>query len=225
MLSIILTHIIALENKNKTLKAELKNKSSVSSSRNKVTSNIIKFSSNKFIQKMDRVVLKLTSKKHVESSLEQLSPEQESDSVINTEAEVCEKDILHKDCKTKEDALHEDCMTKDASRKGCKIKDNLPIPKSINFTNLHSKLNLEKNVYQSYKTAFYNLVDQYTSTEVQYKTLIKKLKLVLFASDNIHRQYMNKRQAVKNKPVNKRCAKNNVIYAKTPGNNTEELII
>lgn len=49
MLSKILTRITALENENKILKAELKNKSSVSSSRNKETSNIIKSSSNKFI--------------------------------------------------------------------------------------------------------------------------------------------------------------------------------
>lgn len=43
-----------------------------------------------------------------------------------------------------------------------------------------------------------------------------------FIGDNICRQNMNKRRAVKNKPVNKRRAKNNVIYAKTLGNNTEE---
>ncbi|GBC25779.1 uncharacterized protein OCT59_020139 [Rhizophagus irregularis] len=249
MLSKILTRITALENENKTLKAELKNKSSVSSSRNKETSNIIKSGSNKFIQKMDRVVPKLTSKKHAESSLEQSSSEQESDS--DTEAEVYEKDILHKDCKTKEDVSHEDCMTKDASHEGCKIKDDLPIPKPVNFTNLHSKLNLEKNVYQSYKTAFYNLVDRHTSAEVQYKNLDKKTKAgiirkfkkdnphfpncigdwaliylmrrkINFNRDNIRRQNTNKRRAVKNKPVNKRRAKNNVIYAKTLGNNTEE---
>ncbi|CAG8741045.1 5323_t:CDS:2, partial [Rhizophagus irregularis] len=236
MLSKILTRITALENENKTLKVELKNKSSVSSSRNKETSNIIKSSSNKFIQKMDRVVPKLTSKKHAESSLEQSSSEQESDS--DTEAEVYEKDILHKDCKTKEDVSHEDCMTKDASHEGCKIKDDLPIPKPVNFTNLHSKLNLEKN------TAFYNLVDRHTSAEVQYKNLDKKTKagiirkfkkdnphfpncigdwaLIYLMRDNIRRQNMNKRRAVKNKPVNKRRAKNNVIYAKTLGNNTEE---
>ena len=70
---------------------------------------------------------------------------EESNSI--TEAEVCEKNISHKD----EDVLHEDCKTKDVSREGCKIKEDLPIPKPVNFTNLHSKLNLEKDVYQSYK--------------------------------------------------------------------------
>ena len=145
MLSKILTRITALENENKTLKAELKHKTSVSSSRNEKTSKISKSSSNKYIQKMDRVAPKLTSKKHEESSLEQSNSEKESDSI--TEVEVCEKDISHKD----EDVSHENCKTKDVSREGCKIKEDLPIPKPVNFTNLHSKLNLEKDVYQSYK--------------------------------------------------------------------------
>lgn len=120
---------------------------------------------------MDRVVPKLTSKKHAESSLEQSSSEQESDS--DTEAEVYEKDILHKDCKTKEDVSHEDCMTKDASHEGCKIKDDLPIPKPVNFTNLHSKLNLEKNVYQSYKV---NLIKY----NINYQILINCFLMCFF---------------------------------------------
>ncbi|RIA83190.1 hypothetical protein C1645_834194 [Glomus cerebriforme] len=149
MLSKILTHITALENENKILKAELKI--------------------------------------NHQFQVQEINSEQESDS--DTKAEVREKDILHKDCKTKEDVSHEDCMIKDASHEGCKFNDNLPIPKSVNFTNLHSKLNLEKNVYQSYKTAFYNLVDRHTSAEVQYKNLDKKTKagiICKFKKDNPH---------------------------------------
>lgn len=69
---------------------------------------------------------------------------------------------------TKEDGSHEDCMTKDALCEGCKIKDDQPIPKPVNFTNLHSKLNLEKNVYQSYKV---NLVKY----NINYQILINFL--------------------------------------------------
>ncbi|RGB25346.1 hypothetical protein C1646_675659 [Rhizophagus diaphanus] len=130
MLSKILTRITALENENKTLKAELKNKSSVSSSRNKETSNIIKSSSNKFIQKMDRVVLKLTSKKHAEVN-QALNKNQ---TVIRKQNDWALIYLMHH---------------------------------NINFN-----------------------------------------------CDNIHHQNTNKRRAMKNKPVNKRCAKNNVIYAK-----------
>jgi len=149
-LSKILDRLTALENENKTLKAKLKNKTSALSSRNEETPKISQSSSSKYIQKMDRMAPKLTSKKYV-SSLEQSSSEQESDS--NTEIE---EDILHKDCKTKEDVSCEDCKTKDTSYEGYKAKEDLPIPKPTNFTNLHLKLNLEKNIYQSYKVNLVN---------------------------------------------------------------------
>ncbi|CAI2189732.1 11187_t:CDS:2, partial [Funneliformis geosporum] len=56
----------------------------------------------------------------------------------------------------------------------------LPIPKpsgkSSKFVNLHLKLNLEKNIYESYRTAFYELIECHTPIGIQYKNLDKNIR-------------------------------------------------
>ncbi|CAG8740124.1 2623_t:CDS:2, partial [Funneliformis caledonium] len=56
----------------------------------------------------------------------------------------------------------------------------LPIPKpppgKCQYAHLYLKLNLDKSTYNSYISAFYNLVELYASRDVEYKNIDKNLK-------------------------------------------------
>ncbi|CAI2193797.1 13599_t:CDS:2 [Funneliformis geosporum] len=51
-----------------------------------------------------------------------------------------------------------------------------PSEKSSRFANLHLKLNLKKNIYESYRTAFYGLIKCHTPVGIQYKNLNKNIR-------------------------------------------------